>query len=169
VITAKAKKGATNKDDKKERTKKKSKENGKVDVEETKETKVAKKVGEGKAKRGATIEQKRGLNASGKASREQIKKAVAKETIAVARQKMMMKKSDGTVSGSLKISFIPSDIGKGVKKGVLDQIKGALSKQNSKGSAQIGSNNGRPGTGSTKPKKQPPVNFGRRVVVSGGR
>mmetsp|Transcript_8504 Transcript_8504/g.14419 ORF Transcript_8504/g.14419 Transcript_8504/m.14419 type:complete len:182 (-) Transcript_8504:183-728(-) len=105
-------------------------------LKSTSEQKNAKNVGQSKAKRAAAIDQKRGLNASGKASTQQIKAAGKKQVAKVQAKKPAVKtaalkaqKSSGTTKKSgLRISFKPADLGKTTDKTMAAQIRGVLSK-----------------------------------------
>eukprot|EP00596_Hydrurales_sp_CCMP1899_P007696 CAMPEP_0119035662 /NCGR_PEP_ID=MMETSP1177-20130426/2839_1 /TAXON_ID=2985 /ORGANISM="Ochromonas sp, Strain CCMP1899" /LENGTH=194 /DNA_ID=CAMNT_0006994269 /DNA_START=99 /DNA_END=679 /DNA_ORIENTATION=- len=130
--------------------KKKGGGNG-MDVVPVVSQRVAQQVGEGKAKRAATANQKRGLNATGKASKKQIEQGGAKEVNANrARQGRQNKgqaplpnaKKGGArarptnvatrpkvLPSGLKISFRPADLNKTTDKSVAMQIKAILSKQ----------------------------------------
>lgn len=92
-------------------------------------TKVAASVGASKAKRAATVAQKRGLNATGKATKEEIKKEIKKETKKAA--------AAAVATGGLKISFKPSELNKTTERDVAQQIKAVLSRQS--GSSNPGS------------------------------
>jgi hypothetical protein len=109
--------------------------------------KVAASVGASKAKRAATIANRRGLNTTGKASKEDIKKEVKKET----------KKAATANTGGLKISFKPSELGKTTEKEVAQQIKAVLSRQsgvNSGSSKSIASHTSNESSKPRNPKVQ---------------
>lgn len=85
-----------------------------MDVEAVK---VAKTVGAAKAKRSAKIDQKRGLRASGTATKKEVTQAVKKQTAKAVQ------------SSGLQISFRPKDLPKTTEKAVSAQIRAVLSRQ----------------------------------------
>jgi hypothetical protein len=98
--------------------------------------KVIQSVGAGKAKRAAKANQKRGINPTGVATQQAIKKAVTKVAVGTLLKKnnntpqgKKRNSSKGTPSvGSLKISFKTSDLDKTTEKTTAAQIKAALGK-----------------------------------------
>jgi hypothetical protein len=85
--------------------------------------KVATAVGGAKAKRAALQAQKRGLNATGKASKMEIDQAVKKQV--TKANKPLLKKGGAKgkqASTGLKISFKTADLGKTTDKNVAAQV-----------------------------------------------
>lgn len=90
--------------------------------------KVAKSVGTGKANRNASINQRRGLNASGKATKMEIESEVNKQ------------KNKRVPGGGLKITFRPKELTKTTDRNVSQQIRAVLSRQSNRGPKADGSN-----------------------------
>jgi hypothetical protein len=82
---------------------------------EVDETRVAKSVGQSRAKRNAVINARRGLSQTAQATKQEIRNEVNKE---------LAKKS-----GGLKISFKPGELNKTTERQVSQQIRAVLSRQ----------------------------------------
>jgi len=100
--------------------------------------KVAGAVATARKKRGAKIDERRGLNTTGKASTQDIKAAVKKaqakvinRAVSIITQKGKGKnKGKGKVAPStFKISFNPKQLAKSIPVPMMKQIQGVLSKQ----------------------------------------
>lgn len=115
--------------------------------------KIAKSVGANKAKRDAAINQKRGLNATGKPTKGDVKKAVNKQVAAAQ---------------GLQISFKPAELKKTTEKVVSQQIRAVLSRSasvsppqhtrpRSQRTGSVGSNN--------NPKRSNPKKTGSSGVL----
>lgn len=102
-------------------------------------TKADKSVGGAKAKRDAAIAKKRGLNATGKATKADVKAAVKKVAAKGRAAKAITKSAavqppkkkaitKAAAAQPLKISFKPADLGKTTERNVQMQIKAVLSK-----------------------------------------
>eukprot|EP00602_Paraphysomonas_sp_CaronLab_P009039 CAMPEP_0185025358 /NCGR_PEP_ID=MMETSP1103-20130426/8350_1 /TAXON_ID=36769 /ORGANISM="Paraphysomonas bandaiensis, Strain Caron Lab Isolate" /LENGTH=191 /DNA_ID=CAMNT_0027558547 /DNA_START=67 /DNA_END=642 /DNA_ORIENTATION=- len=98
-----------------------------------------KSVGQAKAKRAAAANKRRGLNATGKATKAEISKAVTNQQAKTAKRVQnkvktagikakAAKKAPALPKGGLKISFKPAELSKTTDKKVAAQIIGALSK-----------------------------------------
>lgn len=114
--------------------------------------KVATSVGASKAKRAAVIANRRGLNTSARASKEDIKKEVKKEI-----------KKTAVSTGGLKISFKPSELNKTTEKEVAQQIKAVLSRQS--GTSNPGSNKSIASHSSNESKPRNPKVQGKNNVI----
>jgi len=95
-------------------------------------SKVIQSVGAGKAKRAAKADQKRGINTTGVATKQAIKKAVTKVAVGALLKKNTPKQrpnvKKGTPVSGLKISFKTADLAKTTEKQTAAQIKAALAK-----------------------------------------
>jgi len=112
---------------------------------------MAKVIGTSKAKRNASINQRRGLNTTGKASKADIQKAVMNQKTQLSQNRrrsngaLPISKgiSNGATKGrpnpatGLKISFDPTQLGQTTEKTVSQQIKAVLMKQNVKRSSKF--------------------------------
>lgn len=127
----------------------KKKKGGKASATSAETMKIAKSVGGAKAKRAATVSQRRGLSTTGKASKMDVEKAVSKEAAKKTKAKRN-KKGIAGVAGTgaqagLKISFKPGELKQTTDKVVVQQIQAVLSKQGSaKSGKTTASNNTKP-------------------------
>lgn len=119
-----------------------------------KNVKVAKSVGAGKAKRNANINKLRGINNSGKATKQDIAKEVNKQ---------LNKKAP-----VLKISFKPSELNKTTERVVTQQIKAVLGRQSNKptSAGSVGNNSkGSSNNSSPRGRRNPKANTKKVLIV----
>ena len=136
--------------EKKEKTKQNPKDAAAKGPKAKGDQKIAKTVAQGKAKRAAAVNQKRGLNESGKATTKDIKNAEKKQPT-----KPVAKKNQPQ-AGGLRISFKPGDLGRTTDKTMAAQIRGVLSKDPSSKKSAVAKNSADQGGRKVIQPKAPP-------------